>query len=182
MGTRGRQSIQDVTTFFITTTVVNFARVFTADKYCDILISNIRHYQEKYAFKIFGYVVMPSHFHWIVEVNPARGTVSDIMRDLKKYSAWDLLEALRNDHRNDLVWLFEQYAEGFPNQKRKFWTKRFDDVVIRNRDMFRGILEYIHHNPVKAGLVEEAVLYKYSSARNYFLGDHSVLFVDTPIY
>lgn len=37
---------------------------------------------------------MPSHFHWIVEVNKKYGPVSDIMRDIKKYSAWDIMEYL----------------------------------------------------------------------------------------
>ena len=45
--------------------------------------------------------------------------------------------------------------------------------------MFMAKLLYIHNNPVKAGLVASPEEYKYSSARNYLLGEHSVLFVDT---
>ncbi len=179
MGRRGRQSLKDETIFFVTTTVVRFAQVFTKDKYCDILIHNIKHYQKHYKFLILGYVIMPSHFHWIIEVKPEFGTVSDIMRDIKKYSAWDLIEALEKDHRDDLIRLFEEESRGYANQKRKFWMKRFDDEVIRNPEMFRIKLEYIHYNPVKADLVKETELYKYSSARNYMLDDQSVLYVKT---
>ena len=57
--------------------------------------------------------------------------------------------------------------------------KRFDDEVIRNEKMFWIKLKYIHHNPVKAGLVNKPEDYKYSSARNYILDDHSILKVDT---
>ncbi len=57
--------------------------------------------------------------------------------------------------------------------------KRFDDQVIRNLRMLGRKLEYIHYNPVKAGLVQNAEEYTYSSARNYILDDHSVLFVNT---
>ena len=67
----------------------------------------------------------------------------------------------------------------YEDQKRKFWMKRFDDEVIRNQNMFLVKLNYIHNNPVKSGLVEKPEDYKYSSARNYLLDDHSVLFVDT---
>ena len=179
MGRRGRQSLKEETTFFVTTAVVRFAQVFTKYKYCDILIHNIKHYQNRYKFTILGYVIMPSHFHWIIEVNPQFGTVSDIMRDIKKYSAWDLMKALEKDHQDDLIRLFEQESKGYPKQKRKFWMKRFDDEVIRNPEMFRTKLEYIHYNPVKADLVKEAEQYKYSSARNYILGDQSVLYVET---
>jgi len=65
------------------------------------------------------------------------------------------------------------------DQKRKFWIKRFDDEVIRNAGMLRTKLECIHNNPVKAGLVTNPEDYKYSSARNYVLDDHSVIEVDT---
>lgn len=65
MGRRGRKSLSDETTFFVTTTVVSFASVFSQDKYCDMLIHNIKHYQQRYKFKILGYVIMSSHLHWI---------------------------------------------------------------------------------------------------------------------
>jgi hypothetical protein len=45
--------------------------------------------------------------------------------------------------------------------------------------MLRTKLEYIHNNPVKVGLVTNPEDYKYSSARNYVLDDHSVIEVDT---
>ena len=57
--------------------------------------------------------------------------------------------------------------------------KRFDDEVIRNNKMFWTKLKYIHNNPVEAGLVNNPEDYKYSSAGNYILGEHSVIIVDT---
>jgi REP-associated tyrosine transposase len=179
VGPRGRRPLVDETTYFVTTTVVEFAQVFCEDEYCDILIRNIKHYQKQYKFKIYGYVIMPTHFHWIVEVKPEIGTISDVMRDLKKYSAWDLMGALEQNRRNDLAGLFRGAADGFVGQRRKFWMQRFDDEYIRDAEMLRVKLNYIHNNPVKAGLVLEPEDYKYSSARNYIRGDHSILFVET---
>jgi len=179
MGRRGRSNLTDEHFFFVTTTVVRWAKVFTEDRYCDILVRNVKHYQQRYQFVILGYVIMPTHFHWIVKVDPALGTISDIMRDIKKYSAWDVMEALQKDGRKELVKVFESEASAYPHHARKFWMKRFDDEVIRNGEMFRTKLRYVHNNPVEAGLVERADDYKYSSARNYTRKDHSVLFVDT---
>jgi hypothetical protein len=83
-------------------------------------------------------------------------------------------------HRKDkLMQLFAREAQRFNDQRRMFWTKRFDDEVIRNAGMQRTRLEYIHNNPVKAGLVINPEDYKYSSARNYVLDHHSVVEVDT---
>ena len=179
MARRGRSSLLDETTFFVTTTVVNFAQVFTKDCYCDIFIRNIKHYQEHYKFAVHAYVIMPSHFHWILRIDPKHGTVSDVMRDIKKYSAWDLMEALAKDGRDELVRLFRRMARDSADQSRRFWMKRFDDEVIRSPAMMSQKEEYIHQNPVVAGLVDDPIEYKYSSARNYHLGDHSVLEVDT---
>ncbi len=178
MGRRNRTLDTESDTYFVTTTVVRFLPIFRSFRYCDILIRNIRYYQRKYDFRILGYVIMPSHFHWIVRIDRLHGTLSDLMRDLKKYSAWDLLDALERDRRRDLLREFDASAIGRSDQRRKVWMSRFDDQVIRSPEMFHTKLTYIHENPVKARIVAHPVEYCYSSARNYLLNDHSVLVVD----
>jgi putative transposase len=179
MGQRGRSSLWTEEVFFATTTVVNHAEVFAEGPCCDLLIKNIKHYQQRYLFSVLGYVIMPSHLHWIVRVDNECGTISDIMRDIKKYTAWDVLELLEEQGKRNLIGLFAARARPYPRHKRKFWNARFDDEVIRNSEMFFTKLAYIHDNPVRAGLVEKPEDYPYSSARNYILGDHSEIYVDT---
>ena len=176
MGLRNRTNLTEEQFYFVTTTVRNFTNVFVNEKYCNILIDNIKHYQKKYQFIILGYVIMPSHFHWIVKTEPRLGTISDIMRDIKKYTAWDVLELLEKE-KPETIEIFRKNVK--PGQKQQFWIHRFDDQVIRSNKMFWTKLKYIHNNPVKAGLVEKAEEYQYSSARNYYGQDHSIIFVDT---
>lgn len=179
MPTRGRTNIKwDY--FFITTTVVNFANIFRDSNACDLLIKNILYYQNQYKFNILAYVIMPSHLHWIIEINNKICSVSDIMRDIKKFSAWDIMEYLENNNSEYLL-LFKREARIYKDQKRKFWTKRFHDEAIRNEKMLWTKLHYIHNNPVKASLVEKPTDYRYSSARNYVLNDHSVIKIDTSL-
>ncbi len=45
---------------------------------------------------------MPSHFHWIVKTEPNLGTISDIMRDIKKYTAWEILSLLEEEKSQDI--------------------------------------------------------------------------------
>ena len=179
MGRRGRKALSAESLFFVTTTVVPFAPIFENRSYCDILVSNIRHYQKEYGFRIYAYVIMPSHFHWIVDVDPKRGTISDIMRDVKKFSAWDIMDAVGQNNEPRLLRLFHVEAKKVPGQRRKFWMRRFDDEVIRNEGMLRTKTEYIHNNPVKAGLVARPEDYIYSSARNYSHSGKHVLDVVT---
>ncbi len=178
MGLRGRTNLADEHIFFITTTVVGFIKIFTEDSYCNLLIKNIKHYQHKYKFEILAYVIMPTHFHWIIVTNSKNGTISDIMRDIKKYSAWDIMENLEKE-KSSFMKTFRDEGAKFKNQRRKLWMPRFDDEVIRNEKMFWTKLHYIHKNPVKANLVRLPEQYKYSSARNYINNDHSVIKVNT---
>jgi len=122
--------------------------------------------------------IQASHFHWIINVNQNSGTVSDIMRDIKKYSAWDIMEVIEKEDK-DLMEIFYNEGRKFSNHKRKFWMKRFDDEVIRNEKMFWTKLHYIHRNPVEAGLVDSPEKYKYSSAVNYINNDHTIIKVNT---
>jgi hypothetical protein len=39
---------------------------------------------------------------------------------------------------------------------------------VTSRRQFRIKLEYIHNNPVKEGLIDEAISWKYSSAGDWF--------------
>jgi putative transposase len=176
MGLRNRTKISEEQFYFVTTTVRNFTKVFINDDFCNILINNIKYYQNKYEFIILGYVIMPSHFHWIIKTEPEKGNISEIMRDIKKYTAWDVLEKLEKENQK----LLETFRKGVKRgQKQQFWIHRFDDQAIRNDKMFWTKLKYIHDNPVKAGLSADVLDYKYSSARNYINQDHSVIFVDT---
>jgi len=202
MGLRNRSLLTEEEFFFVTTTVKNFTNVFTTDRYCDILINNIKHYQKKYEFIILGYVIMPNHFHWIVKTAPNKGAISDIMRDIKKYVAWEILDLLevespksstkmvrgnspksiitqmsRDIPRQNITSEFRNNVK--PGQKRQFWMHRFDDEVIRNHKMFWAKLKYIHNNPLKADMVSKPEDYKYSSAKNYIMNDNSTIFVDT---
>ncbi|MCP5064688.1 MAG: hypothetical protein GY936_19810 [Ignavibacteriae bacterium] len=171
-----RNNLTEEHFYFVTTTVRNFSNVFINDKYCNILINNIKHYQKRYKFIILGYVIMPSHFHWIVKTEPKLGTISDIMRDIKKYTAWEVLQLIEKQ-KPELLKVFRHDVK--PGQKQQFWIHRFDDQVIRGNKMFWTKLKYIHNNPVEAGLVDKSIDYKYSSTSNYIAQDHSIIFVDT---
>ena len=49
----------------------------------------------------------------------------------------------------------------------QFWTHENHAVELSTNEMIDSRLEYIHENPVRAGWVEKAEDYMYSSARNY---------------
>ena len=119
MGRRGRNNLTGEHFFFVTTTIVKFIPLFNNSKFCDILISNIKYYRERYKFEVLGYVIMPTHFHWIVKVNPELGSISDIMRDIKKFTAWQIFDLLDNTSNKDLLNIFAVAATGLKDLMMK---------------------------------------------------------------
>jgi putative transposase len=51
----------------------------------------------------------------------------------------------------------------------KFWQESNHAIGLEPifPDIFKQKLDYIHNNPVRAGIVDEACKYLYSSARDY---------------
>ena len=197
MGRRGRASFgRDSVTLFVTTTVMNFDRVFgLGDSYYQILLKSLRHVIEEHEATLYAYVFMPSHIHLVVTM-PEGESISDMMRDFKKYTSTKIRQQLESD--GHAMWVERlranvqirqdespdgtrkrAHTHSIERQVFKLWMDRFDDVVIYSQEMMRVKVRYIHENPVKAGLVEKAEDWKYSSARNYFLSDHSLIYVET---
>jgi len=54
-------------------------------------------------------------------------------------------------------------------QKFTIWEDRFDDLYLNQEKTLLVKFNYIHNNPLRAGLVKRPEDYPYSSARNYFL-------------
>jgi len=54
------------------------------------------------------------------------------------------------------------------NLRHRFWQPGFYDFNIYNEEKLLEKLNYVHHNPVRAGLVLSPGAYKWSSYRLYF--------------
>ncbi len=124
-------------------------------------------------------------------------------RDFKEFTAYKIIKQLEEDKEFALLnsLRIERCQEVTPDttgtpdttrssvlsgvtsrrkeQKFKIWEDRFDDLYLNQEKTFWVKFNYIHNNPVKAGLVKRPEDYPYSSARNYFLKTkHGVLGVD----
>jgi putative transposase len=96
---------------------------------------------------IFGWVVLPNHYHVLLGVN-----------ELNKVSA-----AIKGLHgKTSREW---NLADGLVG-KRRVWY-RFSDRKIRDDTHFYRALNYIHFNPVKHGYVESVYDWRWSSVHNY---------------
>ena len=162
--------------YFITTTVVNHLPILCIKNVPEILFLNLNYYRNKYNFLLHAYVIMPSHIHLIIWV-PENVSVSDIMRDFKKYTSLQTRDLLIKTNSKYLQILFNE-GKKYPGQKFKLWKQRSDKVSIVSEKILFVKINYIHDNPVRAGLVDKPELYPYSSARNYLLDEEGPIRID----
>jgi len=166
--------------YFVTVTLSGSVELFRKDEYAQIVLSNLNHYRDKFEFRLLAYVIMPHHLHLVIHPS-SKGNISEIMRDFKKYTAKGIIERLEEERQFNILDIFCEVAERHhPKENRKYqvWEDRFDDVALYSEEVLRTKIDYIHNNPVRAGLVDSPGEYPYSSAGNYYPGDHSVIKVD----
>jgi putative transposase len=67
-----------------------------------------------------------------------------------------------------MMWLFKSAgAKNKTNKHYQFWQQNNHPKELETNVSKDQKLNYIHMNPVKAGLVDEPEHYKWSSARDY---------------
>ena len=122
------------------------------------LICVVAHYKCKHRFKLFGYCLMNSHAHLVIQTPNDDGvTISHIMHDI------DNLYARDYNKRH--------------GRKGHFWGQRFKSPVIEDDSYGVALLRYIAQNPVRAKMVPRARDWKWSSYGVYERGEPD-MFID----
>ncbi len=182
MPLRGREKFDKLgNTYFITSSLFNHEKIFLlSEVYNWIIIDSLKHLIKKQRVSLFAYVIMPSHIHLLMYL-PFGESVIDFMRDFKRFTSTAIKDKLFEDKHKIILTRIKSNALGYNKQNHKIWMDRYDDVIITTERMFKIKMDYIHFNPVKAGLVKEMEDWKFSSYRNYLLDDNSIIEVKTDL-
>ncbi len=158
--------------YFLTSTIIEWLPVFTSKIYFEIIIDSLKYCQQKMDLKLYAYVILDNHFHLVVSA----ANLAKVLSSLRKFTAHQIIEQLKNDDKN---WLLNQLAfykkPGKTESIHQVWQEGMHPQLIKDQAMFNQKVEYIHYNPIKRGLVDESIHWRYSSARNYILNDHSII-------
>jgi putative transposase len=143
--------------FFVTTTLRGRERLFSSRGICDEVTGMLFGAAKKTETQIMAYCLMPSHIHIIAGHNLGGPAISRFVQSFKSLVSHMLFK-----------------------DRKGIWIPRFDDVILASEDVFLTKLNYIHENPVRAGLVTTATDWPWSSARFWYLDEPSdVLTKDT---
>ena len=119
-----------------------------------MLLQSFGKFQQRMGFKIYGFVIMDNHAHWLVQVQVKHGLSVVMQKVLLSFGR-------RYRQRYDYV--------GY------FWQGRYKSVGVPTDKAMCEMLRYVHENPVKAKMVNRCEDYNYSSAYKYSNGKNDVI-------
>lgn len=148
------------TPHFISFAVVNWIDVFSRECYKEIVVETLKFCIAEKGLNLYGWVIMSNHVHLIASAREGFELVN-IIRDFKKYSSKMIIaniEANIRESRKDwMLWMFKRAgARNSNNKVYQFWQQDNHPIELSTNKMIEQRLNYLHENPVTAGLVTEA--------------------------
>ena len=123
-------------------------------------LSLLGRYAKKYKFRIYHWVLMPTHYHLLLEIEEPE-KLSSVMAGLAR-----------------------AYAYYYHDRYRSFghlWQGRFKSQAIQKEIYILSCGRYIEQGPVEAKIVKDAGEYPYSSASYYVFGKNG-LTAEDPVF
>lgn len=132
---KGRYS--EPSRLYLVTAVTRGRRPVFADlQSARALINILRNEDRRNQVQTWAYVVMPDHFHWLLQLNDE--TLSKVVGRVKSLSSRQLGHSL--------------------------WQDGFHDRAVREEDDLKAMARYVIANPLRAGLVESIGEYSHWDA------------------
>lgn len=156
--------------YFVTLTVVDSLFIFADERHKKIVLDSLRFCQQKKGLEIFAWCLMSNHLHMIIAAT-GKDKIPDLIRDFKRFTCRQIIRSINEDPYSPYkkwVDIFHRAALLHPKSDQyKMWLDGYHPVMLYSENFSRQKLNYIHRNPVKAGMVKCPWDYEYSSARYY---------------
>src|SRR5215510_11988861 len=152
---------RDSPCYYLTSVAKNRLPVFQTDEIKAITCSALDDARQSGGFAIYAYVIMPDHIHLITDsiLKPSKtlqyvnGTISHkLINYLKERNYSSSLKKLER-------------PIGRRRRQYSLWDHHPDARLLLTEEMLMQRVHYTHQNPVRAGLVDRAEDYRWSSIR-----------------
>jgi len=165
-----KQNIKDNGTYFLTMTVVDWLDVFTRKTEANIIIDALSYCIHNKGLNLYAYCIMSNHLQLIANCNEPF-QLKDTIRDFKKHTSRTIISEYQNSRQRKKKWMLAIFhkagLERTKNKHFKVWQDGNHAIELYSEKFTWRKVNYIHQNPVKAGLVRKAEDWVYSSAANY---------------
>lgn len=121
--------------------------------------------RDKLAFDLWAWVIMPEHVHLLVSPRDRQVAIGQIRSRIKEPVARQAVKYLETYSPE---WLQRITVQEGSRTRRRFWQPGGGyDLNCIEIATAHAMIDYIHQNPVRRGLVERATDWEWSSARWY---------------
>ncbi|KAF1030506.1 MAG: REP-associated tyrosine transposase [Pseudomonas sp.] len=118
--------------YLITTNTHERIPLFTDLYLGRLVVRQFQLAQQQGLAKSLAWVIMPDHFHWLIELR--KGSLGELMCQVKSKST--------------------RAVNGVTGRKGRLWQTSFHDRALRREDDLVKMARYVVANPLRAGLVE----------------------------
>jgi putative transposase len=163
--------IEDYAQFF-TATIYEWKPLLKNNKYKEIIVDSLSFLTKEKRANIYAFVIMSNHIHLIWQMRSGH-LLKNVQRDFLKYTA----QQMRFDLAAHYPKLLNEFEVNLKDRKHQFWQRNPLNIPLSSKEVFEQKLDYIHQNPVKAGLCNLPEKYHYSSASYYYEGKSEFEFI-----
>lgn len=147
---------------FFTATVLEWKHLLKDGKYKEVILDSLRYFVREKRAVVNSFVIMSNHIHLIWQaVNGF--TPEQNQHCFLKYTA----QQIKFDLQHSNPQLLEGFKVNAKDRIYQFWERNSLSIDLYNEEVYLQKENYIHYNPVEAGLCKFPEEYYYSSARFY---------------
>ncbi len=166
--------------YFVTCTIVEWLPLFREQAYAQIILESLEYLRQKKNTQVNAFVIMPAHFHAVLWPQ-AEKRISDVLRDFKRFTSKSISRlGLERSHAHYIAKFITARQENRAQDVSSYqvWQEGSHPEILYTPGFAKQKLDYIHLNPVRAGLVETIDQWPYSSAKAYLLEEQTFPTVD----
>ena len=157
------QVSRDNPAYYLTSVAHNRLPIFRTDEVKQVVTAAFDEARKSGGIMLFAYVIMPDHTHLLSD---SSREIRDVLRFINGISARRVINFLKEGgFAQSLAKL--RIAEQADTQKYSVYQHHPNAIRITGEDALLQKANYIHLNPVRAGLVDHPDDYLFSSARQW---------------
>ena len=139
-----------------------------------LMADSVNNAQTIHNFEVWAYVFMPEHVHIMIYPINEIYSISDILKSIKQ----SISRKFINYCRWNKPQLLSHLETGLKSPRYRFWQDGtgYDRNYYGSEEILKQI-EYIHNNPVKRGLTDDPMKWRYSSAEFWIKGGYSPVII-----
>ena len=159
----------DGSVYYLTFTVIDWLPLFVREVPCMIMADSLNYCIHNKGLLVHAYVIMPTHMHAVLaDRHMDASRLARTLTDFRKFTGHALANWCDTEGAVAFRRAIRENATG--DRDRRLWQPSRHPEMIFSNAFLETKVNYLHDNPVRAGLVRLPEHWRFSSASFYASG------------